>query len=455
MADKTFQELGLSAPLVKQLEKLGYSNPTPIQSACIPLLLGGRDVMGLAQTGTGKTAAFALPLIQNLVAEDKPAGAKKVRALILSPTRELASQIQVNVAAYARPFPQIFSAVIYGGVGFANQVEALRRGVDILVATPGRLIDHMERGNVNLSEVETLVLDEADHMLDMGFAPALRRIVSAVPAKRRTQLFSATMPDTIAQLARAMLDDPETVAVTPPAKTADRVEQSICFFHDKADKKERLLAEIDAMDPEAKILIFTRMKHGANKVAEFLNKKRIPAGAIHGNKSQSARERALEEFKSGETPILVATDIAARGIDVKGIDLVINFDLPMEAESYVHRIGRTARAGKSGRAISFFCPDEAKQFNAIRKLLKCEIPLADGSAEIPERLYTWKKSLQKGEKPPLKTHRAASPKAFREEEKARVAARRAAEEEVAKKSPPARERFRMAVSAKSKKKRNR
>lgn len=410
--------------------------------------------MGLAQTGTGKTAAFSLPLIQNLVTQNRTTGTRKVRALILSPTRELASQIQVNVAAYARPFSQIFSAVIYGGVGFANQIDALRRGVDILVATPGRLIDHMERGNVNLSEVETLILDEADHMLDMGFAPALRRIVSAVPAKRRTQLFSATMPESIAQLARAMLDNPETVAVTPPAQTADRVEQSLYFFHEKAQKHVQLIEEIEAVEQGAKILIFTRMKHGANKVAEFLNKKRIPAAVIHGNKSQSARERALEEFKSGKTPILVATDIAARGIDVKGIDLVLNYDLPMEAESYIHRIGRTARAGSSGKAVSFFCPDEVKQFNAIRRLLKGEIPLADGSEAIPARLYTWKKALQKGEKPEPRQPRAASPKAFREAQKK---AEREAAAHVPAEQPATfpQARFRMAVSDRLKKRRNR
>ncbi|WP_418168616.1 DEAD/DEAH box helicase, partial [Akkermansia sp.] len=312
MVSTTFRELGLSAPILRQLEKLEYKTPTPIQAACIPLLLQNKDLMGLAQTGTGKTAAFALPLIQQFSEHPRKPLARQVRALILSPTRELAAQIHDNICAYAKGL-NLSTAVIFGGVGYAPQFKKLAGGLDILVATPGRLIDHLERQTVNLGGVETLILDEADHMLDMGFAPALKKIVAKIPKKRHTQMFSATMPDNILQLAQSLLQEPETVMVTPPAATADRVEQSLCMVGSQAEKRPLTLDLLEQQEQPGRTLIFTRTKHGANRLASFLTGKDHPASAIHGDKSQGTRERMLREFRSGETPILVATDIAARG----------------------------------------------------------------------------------------------------------------------------------------------
>lgn len=387
MVHATFQELGLIAPLLHELEKLDYKQPTPIQAACIPLLLQQKDIMGLAQTGTGKTAAFALPLLQILSKDKNPAKPGHVKALILSPTRELASQIYDNIAAYGKTL-SISAAVMYGGVGYGHQKKALSRGLDILVATPGRLIDHMEQKTVSLRHVETLILDEADHMLDMGFAPAIKKIVSFIPEKRHTQLFSATMPDNILKLAQAMLHNPETIMVTPPAKTADKVEQSVCFIESQAEKRPFTLQFLKNRGNIGRTLIFTRTKHGANRLAAFLSKNEYPASAIHGDKGQNTRERTLREFRSGEKPILVATDIAARGIDVKDIDLVINFDLPAPAEPevYVHRIGRTARAGSDGEAVAFCSPDEVKQMRSIQRLIGMEIRVHPESGPVPAEL---------------------------------------------------------------------
>ncbi len=350
MVSTTFRELGLSAPILRQLENLEYKTPTPIQAACIPLLLQNKDLMGLAQTGTGKTAAFALPLIQQLSERSgKPPG-RRVRALILSPTRELAG------------------------------------GLDILVATPGRLIDHLERRTVSLDGVETLILDEADHMLDMGFAPALKKIVSKIPRKRHTQMFSATMPDNIRQLAQTLLQKPETVRVSPPSSTADRVEQFLCMVGSQSEKRLLTLELLKQQELPGRTLIFTRTRHGADRLASFLSGKDYPASAIHGDKSQGRRERMLREFRSGETPVLVATDIAARGIDVKDVRLVINYDLPEEPEVYVHRIGRTARAGAAGQAIALCSPEEIRKARNVHKLLERLLPVHASSASVPAEL---------------------------------------------------------------------
>lgn len=383
----TFKELGLSAPILRQLEKLEYKIPTPIQAACIPLLLEGRDLMGLAQTGTGKTAAFALPLIQQFSEHPRQPRPRSVRALILSPTRELAAQIHDNICAYSKGL-NLSTTVIFGGVGYAPQFKKLAAGLDILVATPGRLIDHLDRQTVSLDGVETLVLDEADHMLDMGFLPALKKIVSKIPRKRHTQMFSATMPDNIRQLAQSLLHEPQTVMITPPAATADRVEQSLCMVPTQAEKRPLTLTLLEQQEQPGRTLIFTRTRHGANRLASFLTGRNHPASAIHGDKSQGTRERMLREFRSGETPILVATDIAARGIDVKDVQLVINYDLPAEPEVYVHRIGRTARAGAAGEAIALCAPDETGKAKDIHKLLGRVLPVHPSSTELPVELLT-------------------------------------------------------------------
>ena len=385
MVSTTFRELGLSAPILRQLENLEYKTPTPIQEACIPLLLQNKDLMGLAQTGTGKTAAFALPLIQQLSERSgKPPG-RRVRALILSPTRELAAQIHENIRAYARGL-HLSTAVIFGGVGYASQFKELAGGLDIMVATPGRLIDHLERRTVSLDGVETLILDEADHMLDMGFAPALKKIVSKIPRKRHTQMFSATMPDNIRQLAQTLLQKPETVRVSPPSSTADRVEQFLCMVGSQSEKRLLTLELLKQQELPGRTLIFTRTRHGADRLASFLSGKDYPASAIHGDKSQGRRERMLREFRSGETPVLVATDIAARGIDVKDVRLVINYDLPEEPEVYVHRIGRTARAGAAGQAIALCSPEEIRKARNVHKLLERLLPVHASSASVPAEL---------------------------------------------------------------------
>ena len=368
MVSTTFRELGLSAPILRQLENLEYKTPTPIQAASIPLLLRNKDLLGLAQTGTGKTAAFALPLIQHLSERPGKPPVRRVRALILSPTRELAAQIHENILAYARGL-HLSTAVIFGGVGDAPQFKELAGGLDILVATPGRLIDHLERRTVSLDSVETLILDEADHMLDMGFAPALKKIVSRIPEKRHTQMFSATMPENIRQLAQTLLQEPETVRVSPPSSTADRVEQFLCMVGSQAEKRPLTLELLKQQELPGRTLIFTRTRHGADRLASFLSGKDYPASAIHGDKSQGTRERMLREFRSGETPVLVATDIAARGIDVKDVRLVINYDLPEEPEVYVHRIGRTGRAEASGDAFTIMTADELDFAAAVENFI--------------------------------------------------------------------------------------
>ena len=375
MTNQTFSDLGVAEPLRRALHAENHTYPTPIQAQSIPSVLAGRDLVGIAQTGTGKTAAFALPLLQRLAERRESPGARKVRALILAPTRELAIQIGGAFEAYGRHL-DLRQAVIVGGVGQQPQVRALARGVDILVATPGRLLDLLDQGHIRLGKVSVLVLDEADRMLDMGFIRDVRKIVAAVPAERQSLLFSATMPTDVAHLARELLRDPLRVDASPKAITVEQVDQHV-FFVDTANKRA-LLAALLKDGKLARVLVFTRTKHGANRVAQQLDKAGVAVDAIHGNKSQSARQNALERFRTGVVRVLVATDIAARGIDVDGVTHVINFELPNEPESYVHRIGRTARAGAAGTAFSFCDRSERPYLQSIEALTKCRLTIAEG-----------------------------------------------------------------------------
>ncbi|MES1200437.1 MAG: DEAD/DEAH box helicase [Pseudomonadota bacterium] len=376
----TFQDLGLSAPTLKALDAEGYSVPTPIQLQAIPIVLTGSDLIGLAQTGTGKTAAFALPILDRLAANRRHPGARSCRVLVLAPTRELASQIAASFRAYGR-FIGLSTATVFGGVSIGKQIKSLERGVDILVATPGRLLDLIGQRALKLDQVEILVLDEADHMLDMGFIHDLRRIAKLLPAKRQTLLFSATMPPPIAELAQQFLTDPQQVAVAPVAATADRVKQLV--IHVEAAKKQDLLADLLSDPAFTRALVFTRTKHGADRVVRRLEEAGIEAAAIHGNKSQGQRERALDAFKKGHARLLVATEIAARGIDIDDVTHVINFDLPDVPEQYVHRIGRTARAGAEGDAISFCAPDERMNLRDIERLIKQSVPVLEHAMSLP------------------------------------------------------------------------
>jgi ATP-dependent RNA helicase RhlE len=365
-----FNDLNLIDPLLRAVRAEGYTEPTPIQQQSIPPVLQGRDVLGLAQTGTGKTAAFALPILQRL--HEKP-GPRRLRVLVLSPTRELAAQIGESFTAYGQHLPY-HSTVIFGGVGQNPQAQAMRRGVDILVATPGRLLDLMGQGIVKLDTIEIFVLDEADRMLDMGFIHDVRRVISVLPKRRQTLLFSATMPQDIEKLASDILINPVHVEVTPQATTVEKIEQQV-FFVEKNDKRP-LLEHLLKDRAVQRVLVFTRTKHGANKVAQQLGAAGVHAEAIHGNKSQTARERALANFKSGATRVLVATDIAARGLDIDNISHVINYDLPNIPESYVHRIGRTARAGASGIAYSFCNEEEREYLRDIERTIRMRVPVA-------------------------------------------------------------------------------
>jgi ATP-dependent RNA helicase RhlE len=370
----SFNELGLAAPIARALAEEKYETPTPIQAQGIPPILQGRDLIGIAQTGTGKTAAFALPILNHLLTQRLRAEQRACRVLILSPTRELSGQILESFRTYGRHVRPT-AALAIGGVPIGKQIRSLINGVDVLVATPGRLLDLMQSNAVRLDRLEVFVLDEADRMLDMGFIRDIRKIVAKLPAKRQTLFFSATMPSEIEKLAGEMLREPVRVAVTPVAKTADRVEQRIVHV-DRADKGN-LLAELLKSEPVDRALIFTRTKHGADKVVRGLAKAGIVAEAIHGNKSQNNRERTLANFRSGRTRTLIATDIAARGIDVDGVSHVFNYDLPNIPESYVHRIGRTARAGAEGIAISFCDREEMPFLRDIEKLIKMQIPSTD------------------------------------------------------------------------------
>jgi ATP-dependent RNA helicase RhlE len=370
----TFSELGLIQPLQRALEAQSYSVPTPIQAAAIPPLLQGRDLLGIAQTGTGKTAAFALPLLQHLATVRRRAEPRSCRVLVLTPTRELAVQILDSFRTYGQHL-RLTCAAVFGGVGQTPQVRALSRGVDLLVATPGRLLDLIDQRHLRLDAVEGFVLDEADRMLDMGFIHAIRRITPMLPRERQTLLFSATMPAAVADIAGGLLRDPVRVEVTPVATTAERIDQRVLFV-EKANKRA-LLAELLRDKEIARALVFTRTKHGADRVAEVLARDGVRTGAIHGNKAQNARQAALEGFRGGRLRVLVATDIAARGIDVDGVTHVINFDLPNEPESYVHRIGRTARAGAEGVAISFCDAEETGFLRDIEKVIRQPVPVHD------------------------------------------------------------------------------
>ena len=375
-----FDSLRLAPALLNALRDEGYTTPTPIQAKAIPPALAGSDVLGIAQTGTGKTAAFALPTLHHLLTHQATAPAKGPRALVLAPTRELAAQIGESFATYGR-HTGLKHAVIFGGVGQGPQVQAIRRGADILVATPGRLIDLMEQKLVDLRSIQFFTLDEADRMLDMGFIQPIRRIAKAVPAKRQTMLFSATMPDEIRHLVHELMHNPVEVAVTPTASTVDRIEQSV--YSIERARKADLLAHLLRTTGAARTVVFTKTKHGADKLVRKLRAAGVASDAIHGNKAQGQRTRALDGFRSGRTPVLVATDIAARGLDVDGITHVFNHDLPMEPEAYVHRIGRTARAGASGVAISFCDDEERGLLKAIEKLTKARIERVPVPADLP------------------------------------------------------------------------
>jgi len=374
-ATSTFADLGIVEPLCRALSAEGYEHPTPIQERTIPALIEGRDVLGLAQTGTGKTAAFALPILQKLLAGEGRRNPKTAKALILAPTRELAIQIDESLTAYGR-HSHLRHTVIFGGVNQNRQVKAMLSGVDILVATPGRLLDLMNQRHIHLNDTMTLVLDEADRMLDMGFSRDVKKIIAAMPKKgRQSLLFSATMPASIEALAAEILVEPVRVEVTPKVVTVDRIDQHVMFVEQR--RKRELLARLLENANLSRVIIFTRTKHCANRVSDQLEKGGVPSEAIHGNKSQGARQRALEAFRTGEARVLVATDIAARGIDVDGITHVINYELPNEPESYVHRIGRTARAGASGIAYSFCDGSERPYLKSIERLTKRPLTVYD------------------------------------------------------------------------------
>jgi ATP-dependent RNA helicase RhlE len=371
----TFKELGIIEPILKSLDEQGYTNPTPIQAKAIPILLQGQDLLGCAQTGTGKTAAFSIPIIQGILKKNpERAGKPNIKALIVSPTRELALQINDSIKVYAKHTP-IKSTVIFGGVKQGQQTKSLQAGVDILVATPGRLLDLMDQGFIRLGHVEYFVLDEADQMLDMGFIHDIKKVIKRIPEKRQSLFFSATMAPAIIELSGQILGDPEKVEIAPETTTAEKVSQELFYVH-KSSKPELLIDLINKQNSAA-TLVFTRTKHGADKVVKMLNKANLTAEAIHGNKSQNARQRALLNFKTGKTKVLIATDIAARGIDISDLSLVVNYELPNVPETYVHRIGRTGRAEASGKAISFCNVDELAYLKDIEKLIRQKIPVIE------------------------------------------------------------------------------
>ena len=378
----TFSSLGLAETLLRAVEAQGYTIPTPIQAQGIPAVLSGRDVMAAAQTGTGKTAAFSLPLLQRLAA-DTTAQRRTPRALILTPTRELAAQIQECLVQYGANL-KIKSAVIFGGVGINPQIDMLRRGIDILVATPGRLLDLYGQGEVNFSKIEVLILDEADRMLDMGFIHDIRKILKVLPPKRQNLMFSATFCDDIRQLAKGLLDRPLEITVTPERVAAETVTQEI--YHVEKDQKPALLSHLIKQHDWHQVLVFTRTKHGADRLTRKLVRDGIDAAAIHGNKSQNARTRALDDFKANRVQVLVATDIAARGIDIDQLPQVVNFELPHVSEDYVHRIGRTGRAGLTGHAVSLVEREEMGDLRGIERLLKRRLPVATAQGFVPQSM---------------------------------------------------------------------
>ena len=396
-----FTDLGLAKPLLKALADEGYERPTPIQAQAIPTVMSGRDLLGIAQTGTGKTAAFALPILHRLAEDKKAAPRRGCRCLVLTPTRELATQIAESFRAYGRHMG--FSvAVVFGGVKYGPQVRALAGGVDILVSTPGRLIDHIQEKVANLGGVEIFVLDEADQMLDLGFLPPIRKIVATLPKQRQNLFFSATMPSEIGKLAGELLNDPARVSVAPAATTVEKVQQNVLFI--ESDRKRQLLAELMADAKMSRTLVFTRTKRGADRVAKYLEQSGITAASIHGDKSQGQRERALASFKKGEVRALVATDIAARGIDIDSVTHVVNYELPNVPEAYVHRIGRTARAGAGGTAISFCSNDERSLLKDIEKTTRQTLPSFD---RRNDRALGALASVEKTLLPPERTERPA------------------------------------------------
>jgi ATP-dependent RNA helicase RhlE len=385
-----FESLGLSKQLLQSVKKEGYTAPTPVQEQAIPLLLKGHDVLGVAQTGTGKTAAFALPVLQ-ILARKEIKGRRKIRTLVLTPTRELAAQINERFAAYSEHL-SIYHQVIFGGVSQKPQVKSLRRGIDILVATPGRLLDLIEQGFIDLENIEFFVLDEADRMLDMGFIRDIKKVIKLLPKKRQNLLFSATMPSSIADLANSFLNDAVMIDLSPEEITVERIEQSVMFV--EKQNKIKLIIDIINENQVKRGIIFTRTKHGANRLVKKLDRSGIESAAIHGNKSQGARTRALAAFRNGDIPLLVATDIASRGIDIEGVTHVFNYDLPNEPESYVHRIGRTARAGRSGVAYAFCDESESGYLVGIQRLIGKQIP------QFKEHPYHFSKAIPKPDQKP-------------------------------------------------------
>ena len=407
-----FKNLNLSTNILNSLQKKGYTTPTQIQKEAIPHLLEGRDLLGIAQTGTGKTAAFSLPILDNLTKSKNPVRANNIRALILTPTRELASQIIDNIERYGNGLGLRYQ-VLYGGVNINTQIKAMQKGVDIVVATPGRLLDLMNQGHVRLSQIEIFVLDEADRMLDMGFIHDIKKIIAKLPRVRQNLFFSATMPENIAKFAHEILVNPVKVEVTPQSTTVEKIDQRVNFV-DKGNKPLLLKSILEQEDAKT-VLVFSKTKHGANKIVQYLENEKIASAAIHGNKSQVVRERALEDFRKGKVKVLIATDIAARGIDVPNISHVINYDVPNDPESYVHRIGRTARAGRNGIAITFCDSSELNLLKSVEKTIKYTIPKDDDHsfhgvrATVNPLNALKKKKPQSGEKSGY-GHRASSEK---------------------------------------------
>ncbi|MDP3313788.1 DEAD/DEAH box helicase [Lutibacter sp.] len=405
----TFTQLGIIEPILKALKDEGYTHPTPIQAQSIPILLKGNDLLGCAQTGTGKTAAFTIPILQHLYLNNSgPRGYRKIKTLIVTPTRELAIQIADNITQYAK-YTDLKNVVIFGGVKQGGQTDSLRRGTDILVATPGRLLDLIAQGFITLKDIEFFVLDEADQMLDMGFIHDIKKIIAKLPSKRQSLFFSATMPSSIIELSGKILGNYEQVTVKPEQPTADKIEQAIYFV--SKNNKPKLLVHIINENPTSSVLVFSRTKHGADKIVKFLDKSHIKSAAIHGNKSQGARQRALGNFKDGVSNILIATDIAARGIDIDELSLVINFDLPNISETYVHRIGRTGRAKASGIALSFCDLEERAYLKDIQKLIRQDIPVVENhpflvdETEIIPATEKLSKNQKKKKKPHLTHHK--------------------------------------------------
>ncbi len=394
----TFKELQIIKPIERALTDKGYTHPTPIQEQAIPILLQGKDLLGSAQTGTGKTAAFSVPILQHLYLDPSTKkGRRKISVLVVTPTRELAIQIADSFTDYGK-YTGLKNTVIFGGVKQRKQTDALRRGVDILVATPGRLLDLMSQGFISLKDIKYFVLDEADHMLDMGFIHDIRKIIAKLPAQRQSLFFSATMPKNIVDLSKKILGKYERVSIQPKQTTAEKVQQAVYFVHKR--NKIKLLTHLLQENPIDSVLVFSRTKHGANKIVKQLDKAGVQSEAIHGNKSQIARQKALGNFKRGNTRVLVATDIAARGIDVSELELVINFDLPNISETYVHRVGRTGRAKASGLAISFCSGEEKAYLRDIEKLIKKKVPVIEEHPFLEDKDEVTPKQLQRSRRKP-------------------------------------------------------